>query len=167
MTTRGWTILIIVLAIIIAVLAWFFFTLPAPSNTPIATSTTPTSTTTSVATSTETPATSTPPLNERVVVTYPQKGATVQPSFEVIGKVPGNWSSEAQFPVMVRDPDGNKIAQTTGHLQGNWMTTDLVDFTADIVVSGYHGPATLVLLKDNPSGLPENEDSFEVPIVVQ
>lgn len=117
-------------------------------------------------------ATSTPsapePLSSKVVVTFPKKDQVVQKKFTVIGKAPGNWFFEASAPVLVKDKDGTKIAQTTAQVQGDWMTIELVDFTADInIVSGYSGPATLVLLKDNPSGLPENDDSVEIAIVIQ
>ncbi len=83
------------------------------------------------------------------------------------GEAPGNWFFEASFPIQVRDKGNNKVGQTTGQAQSDWMTTELVPFTAEITVTGYSGPATLVLLKDNPSGLPENEDSVSIPIVIQ
>ena len=84
------------------------------------------------------------------------------------GKAPGNWFFEAQAPAMVQAPDGSKIAQGQMQAQGDWMTTNLVDFKADISIDqAYSGPATLVLLKDNESGLPQNDDSLEIPIVVQ
>jgi len=42
-----------------------------------------------------------------------------------------------------------------------------VPFTAQVTVEDYSGPATLVLLKDNPSGLPENDDSVSFSVVIQ
>ncbi len=48
------------------------------------------------------------------------------------------------------------------------MTTEQVAFSSNIIVEGsYRGPATLILLKDNPSGLPEHDDALEIPIVIQ
>ncbi len=88
-------------------------------------------------------------------------------SFTVTGEAPGNWYFEASFPIQVRDKDNNKIGQTTGQAQSDWMTTEQVPFKADIAIEGYSGPATLVLLRDNPSGMPENDDSLEIPIVIQ
>ncbi|MBV9159311.1 MAG: hypothetical protein JO019_01805, partial [Candidatus Kaiserbacteria bacterium] len=46
-------------------------------------------------------------------------------------------------------------------------TTGQVTFTAQVSISGYKGPATLVLSKDNPSGLPQNDDSVSIPITIQ
>jgi len=34
-------------------------------------------------------------------------------------------------------------------------------------VGGYTGPATLILIRDNPSGLPEHDDSLPIPIVIR
>ncbi|MBI5470364.1 hypothetical protein HY968_03565 [Candidatus Kaiserbacteria bacterium] len=155
----------LIIALLVIVIGVFVFMLmqksvPAePIPVPLATST---------ATTTPAPV----PLSVKVSVTFPKKDQLVQKKFTVIGKAPGNWFFEASAPVMVKDKDGSKIAQTTAQVSppagGDWMTTDLVDFTAAVnISSGYSGPATLVLLKDNPSGLPENDDSVEIPIIVQ
>ncbi len=86
----------------------------------------------------------------------------------VAGSAPGNWFFEASFPIQVRDKDNNKIAQGVAQAQGEWMTTEQVSFTSTITLSTpYSGPATLVLMRDNPSGLPENDDALEIPIVIQ
>jgi len=41
-----------------------------------------------------------------------------------------------------------------------------VPFRVTLDVGAYSGPATLVLKRDNPSGLPENDASISVPIEV-
>jgi len=108
------------------------------------------------------------PLHEKITVSYPKANAEVPKHFTVTGKAPGNWFFEASAPVMVQAEDGSKIAQGIAKAQGDWMTTNLVAFTADISTNpAYVGPATLVLLKDNPSGLPENDDSLEIPITIK
>jgi len=82
------------------------------------------------------------------------------------GRVPGNWSFEAQFPVVLEDANGTQIAQGSAHLQGDWMTDAMVPFTATVEftkpTTGSAG--TLVLQKSNPSDLPQNSDSVTVPI---
>jgi Immunoglobulin-like domain of bacterial spore germination len=107
-------------------------------------------------------------LHERVVVSFPKVGAAVSRNFTVTGEAPGNWFFEGSAPMMVRDPEGSKIAQGIITAQGDWMTTGLVKFSGDLKVNlAYSGPAVLVLLKDNPSGLPEHDDSLEISIEVQ
>lgn len=161
MNTRTWWSIITILFIIIVVLAWVLFATPTPVSAPTITSPS------DVVQPTTTMSTTPQPLHARVTVTSPKSGAVVKKTFVVAGSAPGNWFFEASFPVQVRDKDNSKIGQAIAQAQGDWMTTDLVTFTATITVSNYSGPATLVLLRDNPSGLPENDDALEIPIVVK
>ncbi|OGG50329.1 hypothetical protein A3C18_00245 [Candidatus Kaiserbacteria bacterium RIFCSPHIGHO2_02_FULL_54_11b] len=155
MNTRSWWGLISALTIIVIVLAWVLFSTPAPVEAPTATSTPPIATTTL-------------PLAKRVVVTSPKANATVGKIFVVSGAAPGPWFFEASFPIKIVDADNNFIGSGIAQAQGEWMTTDQVTFTSTITLTGsYTGPATVVLLRDNPSGLPENDDSVSVPIVIQ
>ena len=152
----------IVLFFVIAALGWIVITAPAPQSepTPSATSTPSTSTTPAPA--------GEEPLSARVSVSSPASGTTVGKSFAVVGEAPGNWYFEASFPIQVRDKDNNKIGQTIGQAQSDWMTTAQVPFSATMTLdASYSGPATLVLLRDNPSGLPENDDAVSIPIVIQ
>ena len=155
--------IVAVLLVVIAVMAWILFATPTPAHAPtVATSTTPTTTE-----PTKTP-TGPAPLHESVVVTSPAAGATVGHTFDVSGTAPGPWYFEATFPIQVRDPGGNVIGRIPANAQGDWMVTGPVVFKATLHIdAGYSGPATLILMKDNPSGLPENEDSVEVSIVIQ
>lgn len=148
-----WGIIVFLFAVII-VLAVVLFAVPAPAHAPTSATSTPVSTV--------------EPLDTRVVVHSPVENATVGQTFAITGEAPGNWYFEAVFPIQVRDKDNNKIGQTQGQAQSDWMTTSQVPFSATMTLDTvYHGPGTLVLLRDNPSGLPENDDSLEVPIVVQ
>ena len=108
-----------------------------------------------------------PFVSENVIVTSPLPNETVPRTFRVAGKARGNWFFEASFPLQVRDPDNNNVGGGIAMTSDNWMTTEFVPFEGKVMVENYSGPARLVLLKDNPSGLPENEDSVEFPIVVQ
>ena len=147
--------IVALLLVVIVVLTYFLITLPAPALNSQATSTT---------TGTETIATST---NTVVVIDAPKSGALVSKTFSVTGSAPGTWYFEASFPIEVRDPSG--LMAGTGHATAlsDWMTTAQVPFKADITVTGYSGPAVLVLKKDNPSGLPQNDGSMTLPIVIQ
>ena len=162
MNTRlAWGILIGLTFFVIA-LAWVLFATPKVATAPTVTSPPGTDQTSKPPTPTVQE-----PLHARVTVASPKSGSTVGKTFTVSGSAPGNWYFEASFPVQVRDKDNNKIGQGIAQAQGDWMTTELVPFTATITVSNYSGPATLVLLRDNPSGLPENDDALEVPIIIQ
>jgi hypothetical protein len=149
--------LVILLTIIVAVLAYVLFTTPAPEpGVPAG------------GNQNGQPATSTPQsLDERVVVTTPASGATVDGTFTVSGEAPGPWYFEASFPIEVQDDDGNVLTTVVAQADGEWMTVEQVPFSVDVAITGYTGPAMLVLKRDNPSGLPENDASVEVPIVIE
>lgn len=152
-----WGIVIVLFAVIV-VLTWILFAVPAPAEAP-----TVGATTTSAAADP-----SEGPLHALVSVTSPKENATVRKSFTVSGQAPGLWYFEASFPVQVRDKDGNLLASTHADAQTDWMTTGLVPFEAAVnITESYIGSAVLVLLRDNPSGLPENDDALEVPIVIR
>ncbi len=154
MNTRfGWSV-IAVLTVIIIVLAVLLMAAPVPSRSP------------NGGTPRPSPAPQ-PFTSENVKVSSPLPNATLGKAFTVIGEAQGTWYFEASFPVQIRDSQNNLIAQTHAEAQSDWMTQNLVPFTATVTVENYSGPATLVLLKDNPSGLPENDDSVEFPIVIQ
>jgi hypothetical protein len=84
----------------------------------------------------------------------------------ISGEIPGNWSFEASFPIVLLDPTGKIIGQTTAALDGEWMTTNYVPFTATVTFEtpSAGGGGILTLRKDNPSGLPENDDAIEIPV---
>lgn len=142
---------LLVLSLIIIGLAWVLFAIPAPA----------------VAPTLEAPQ-GEEALHSQVSVLSPVKESTVGKTFVVMGQAPGNWYFEASFPIEVRDASGAVLTTVVAQAQSDWMTTELVPFLAEVALTGsYTGPATLVLKRDNPSGLPENDDQLEIPIVIQ
>ncbi len=108
------------------------------------------------------------PLHDRVFVTSPEPGSTVGKTFQLKGEAPGNWYFEASFPIKVIDPEGNTLANSYGQAQSDWMTTNQVPFVGEVKIEkAYSGPATVVIMKDNPSGLPEHDDSIDFQIIVR
>jgi hypothetical protein len=99
-------------------------------------------------------------------VTAPETGEVVMSPLVVRGEARGNWYFEASFPIELLDAAGNRIAVNTAQAQGEWMTTEFVPFESKLIFSSQPAGSkgTLVLHKDNPSGLPENEDELRIPI---
>ena len=160
----GWTV-VIVLALVIAAMAIAVIGLPAPAKAPVATTTAPSS---SPATSPQQTSGTPQTAAGSIVVSSPQPNASVAQSFTVSGEAPNTWYFEAVFPVQVRDDNGDVIGRGEAQAQTDWTISGTVPFTANLTVdASYHGPATLILHNDNPSGLPENDDSIAVPIVIQ
>lgn len=106
-------------------------------------------------------------MHPLIRVQTPQAGQRVQSSFPVSGEARGNWFFEASFPITVKDSSGRVLSTAFATAEGEWMTENFVPFTATITIpSGYTGPATVVVQKDNPSGLPEHDDFVSVPITI-
>jgi hypothetical protein len=98
---------------------------------------------------------------------YPRPNQEIESPFAIRGEARGYWFFEASFPIVLTDWDGLIIAQGIATAQGEWMTEDFVQFEAvlEFEKPEYSNKGTLILRKDNPSGLPENDDALEVPII--
>lgn len=104
---------------------------------------------------------------DKIRATAPTPNSTVTSPLTVTGQARGTWYFEASFPYELRTASGTVIAQGPVQAQSDWMTEDFVPFSVSIPfppqLSGSEG--TLILHKDNPSGLPENEDQLIIPVV--
>lgn len=106
-------------------------------------------------------------LRDRVrdVVLLNLEDGRVQSPLLIVGEA-RLWYFEATFPVRLLNAAGREIAVGYASADGDWMTEDWVPFTAELSFpaqpSGSVG--TLVLEKDNPSGLPEHDDRVEIPV---
>ncbi len=118
----------------------------------------------SVAAPTETPQVGT--TDERVRLVTPRVGETVGSPLAIEGEARGTWYFEGSFPVRLEDASGLVLAQGIATAKGEWMTEDFVPFTAELTWEPQSGPATLILERDNPSGLPENAASVRVPLTL-
>ncbi len=103
-----------------------------------------------------------------IKVELPFPGAVTGKEFSVVGQARGVWFFEASFPIKLLDKDGNTLDTAIAQAQGDWMTEDFVLFKANLKApESYIGPATIVLIKDNPSGIPEKDASISFPITVE
>jgi hypothetical protein len=99
------------------------------------------------------------------------RGVSVQPNsivkspLTVTGEARGNWYFEASFPIKILDAAGKVLGQAPAQAQGEWMTTNFVPFKALIAfATSTTDTGTLVIEKDNPSGLPQNAAEVRIPI---
>jgi hypothetical protein len=106
-------------------------------------------------------ATDTSPL----VVDSPLPDEVVSSPLSVSGQAPGPWYFEASFPLRVEDANGLLLGQGVAQATAPWMTTDDVPFVGTV---SFSRPVTdtgrLVLVRDNPSGLPENDATVSIPL---
>jgi hypothetical protein len=105
------------------------------------------------------------PYKDLIQVASPSAGETVGSPLIVSGIAKGNWYFEASFPVRLEDSAGKVLATVPAQAQGNWMTENFVPFIAILDVdTDVMKEGKLVLKNDNPSGLPENDKSIEIPV---
>ena len=101
-----------------------------------------------------------------VIVSSPAPEESITSPLTVTGSARGLWFFEASFPVILTDWDGLIIAQGIATAESDWMTENYVPFHAELMFTkpGYGERGTLILKKDNPSGLPEHDAAVEIPI---
>ena len=100
-----------------------------------------------------------------VIVSSPTVAQIVTSPLTVTAKVRGTWFNEANLPIELQDENGKVLAQKGYMTTDNWMTTDYVNVNTTL---SFKAPTTdygkLVIKKDNPSGDPARDQSFEVPV---
>ncbi len=105
------------------------------------------------------------PQNDSVHVTAPLPESVVKSPLTVTGEARGMWYFEASFPVTVRDENDQVLGTGVAQAQGEWMTTEFVPFQTTVSFSTPSTPTGFLMLhKDNPSGLPENDAEVRIPI---
>jgi len=104
--------------------------------------------------------------NNNIFVTNPLANTEISSPIVIKGEAKGGWFFEASFPIFLTDWDGLIIAQGIAQAEGDWMTTDFVPFTATLNFTkpSYGTTGSLILKKDNPSGLPEFDDALEISV---
>ena len=120
---------------------------------------------TEATTAIETETTAKETISDQIRVTKPQPNQLVESPLMIEGEARGTWFFEATFPVKLLDANGDVIATYFAQAQGEWMTEDFVLFKAQLI---FEKPVTdtgvLILEKDNPSGLTENDANIEIPV---
>jgi predicted membrane-bound mannosyltransferase len=115
--------------------------------------------------------------DDLIYIIEPKPSQTIKSPLTIKGYARGPWFFEASFPVYLTDWDGKIIAQTiaTAVLDPNdpestWMTEEYVPYEATLVFENpsweeeFSRRGTMILQKDNPSGLPENDNALEFTV---
>ncbi len=106
-------------------------------------------------------------------IASPRPNDQVSSPIKISGEARGFWFFEATFPVVLTDWDGRIIAEGYVSADQEWMTEDFVPFSGELVFDNnylseaYSNKAYLILQRNNPSGLPENDDALEIPVYLE
>lgn len=103
-------------------------------------------------------------------VTTPRPEQIITNPLIVEGEARGSWFFEASFPLVLTDWDGRIIAQGYATALDEWMTEEFVPFRGVLefeepeFIGEFSNRGSFILMKDNPSGLPEHDDALEMTI---
>lgn len=103
--------------------------------------------------------------DDLIWVSSPLPNQVITSPVTITGQARGNWYFEASFPVTLLDANGKILAQAPAQATGEWMTTNYVPFKITLTFTKpTTATGTLVLHKDNPSGLPQNDNELRIPV---
>lgn len=109
-------------------------------------------------------------IPDLILIESPAPESKITSPLKIKGEARGNWYFEASFPIVLTDWDGKIIAQGIATAQNDWMTENFVPFTATL---NFENPSwnadfskrgSLIFKKDNPSGLPEHDNAYEMTV---
>lgn len=109
---------------------------------------------------------------EFITLTTPLPLGVIDSPLLLSGQARGYWFFEASFPIVLTNWDGLVIAEGFATAKGDWMTEEFVPFSATLSFTNPYNVGepdfmkngTLILQRDNPSGLAEHDDALEIPI---
>ena len=106
-----------------------------------------------------------PGEEEGIFVFSPKKDQTIESPLKIEGQARGPWYFEAQFSAELYDNEDSHLGTAILTAKDDWMTDDFVPFEGSLEFSGASSDlGFLRFLSANPSGLPENQKTFELPI---
>jgi hypothetical protein len=104
-------------------------------------------------------------VRAEIKIDQPVSNTIVSSPVTVEGQAKGSWFFEASFPIKRIGEDGETIGQGIATAQSDWMTPGFVPFKASIEFDpGSSTIGMIILRNDNPSGLPENEKQYGIPV---
>lgn len=121
-------------------------------------------------------------LSKLIKISEPTAKTKIFSPLIIKGEARGSWFFEASFPIKLLNADGKVIAKGIAQAKSDWMTNDFVPFEAELKFSAPKNidpslslplvkggeiketEGSLILSKDNPSGLPANDKQIIIPI---
>ena len=104
--------------------------------------------------------------SDLIRVASPKANDTVASPAVITGEARGTWYFEATFPIDILAPDGTVLGRGYAEALSDWMTEDFVPFTASVQFDPAGRTNGIIrIMKDNPSGLPENDAHIDIPVM--
>lgn len=103
-------------------------------------------------------------LMGEMMIQNPRPTQTIKSPIVIRGRAVGSWFFEGSFSGEIVDDQGNSLAMFPVTTTGNWMTSQMVDFSARVEFVAKTKKGKLILRSANPSGLPEKGRQLIVPV---
>jgi hypothetical protein len=109
-------------------------------------------------------------IADKLVVISPAPDETISSPVTLTGRAVGGWFFEASFPAEVYDGNDKLLGSAPVQFvpqneQDTWMTENFVDFKGELKFTQPKTETGYILFKkDNPSGNPELDESFKLPV---
>lgn len=100
----------------------------------------------------------------QVIINTPLANEVVSSPLIVSGQARGSWFFEGSLPVKILDETGNILAIAPATAEADWMTSEFVPFKVLLNFTSTSSLGSLIVAKDNPSGLAEFDDSISIPL---
>ncbi|MFA6476309.1 MAG: DUF333 domain-containing protein [Candidatus Paceibacterota bacterium] len=99
-------------------------------------------------------------------------GDRITSPLKITGEARGSWFFEASFPINLVDWDGRIIAVGIASTKADWMNNNFLPFEAELKFTkpanptnqDYASKGTIIFKNDNPSGLSQNDKTYELPV---
>lgn len=105
------------------------------------------------------------PNSEGIIIETPKVNEKIKSPLKIKGGAKGNWFFEAEFLGELYDENDNFLGRTILRAKDDWMTENFVPFEGNLE---FEKPTTdygfLRFLSANPTGLPEHQRIFEIPV---
>lgn len=103
--------------------------------------------------------------DDLIKVFLPAINQVIKNPLLIEGEARGIWYFEASFPIRLVDANGNVLGFAIAQAQSDWMTENFVPFKAQLAfATSSTENGVLILEKDNPSGLSQNNDKLQIPV---
>ena len=100
-----------------------------------------------------------------IVINNPKTNQEISSPLIITGEATGPWYFEANFNAELLDGDGDSLGMAILIAQDEWMTENFVPFKGRLNFIKPQTPTGILrFLSSNPSGLPEHQKQFDVPI---
>jgi len=103
-------------------------------------------------------------FSKQALVISPKQNEIITSPLKIQGNIVGSWFFEGSMPVKLVNNMNEVIASGLASSDQDWMTEKPIPFSASLEFLTNATSGFLIISKDNPSGLPENDGFIKLPV---